>query len=374
MKKYWRPGLRVWWRGDGEAQIGMDPPTILFGLTRADHLLLEGLARADPQLDCWSVAQRRGWARPDFDRFLERLPAHALVHAPTIYPTPAGRYWSVMAAIGAAPLATRRAEAKVIIDGMNSLGLQLADAVSSAGVNSLVLHDPHGVAPGDVSPRGYQASDIGHVRDRAAADRLRPHHPSTVLHVGIRSHPEPAHTAPTPDPGPAPARATGRASAAVFAPGLRGAHPGATAHIDAVASLAVVVAHGAIAPRRAQLYARAGTPTLPVVVRELDIMVGPLLSGTGPCLRCIHLSLTDDDPRWPVLATQLAAETSPGVDPAVATLAASLAAHQVIAIADGRPAAVVGVSLHVDGLHPVPRYRTWEPHPRCGCQLAHLTH
>src|SRR5690625_6209826 len=87
MQKYWRPGLRVWWRCDGEAQLGLDPPAILFGLSHADHQLLEALAHADPQLDCWSVAQRLGWTRTSFTQFLRRLPPHALVDAPTAQAT-----------------------------------------------------------------------------------------------------------------------------------------------------------------------------------------------------------------------------------------------------------------------------------------------
>lgn len=359
--KYWRPGLRVWWRCHGEAQLGLDPPTILFGLSRRDHELLEALANADPQLDCWTVAMRLGWNREAFAAFVGRLPPHALVDAPTAQATPAMRYWSVMETTGS-PHSTSRFAATVLIDGLDALGIHLADAVCSAGIDTVLLHDTRPVLPHDVHPGGYHSDDVGRPRAQVAVHRLRPRHPMAGLHL-YRAPAHPVASAPAPA-GPRP---TG---AGVYAPGLRTAHPQPEEGTNA--DLAVVIAHGALEPRRTRPYSDRDVPVLPVTIRELDVMIGPLLAPPGPCLRCMHLTLTDADPRWPAIATQLASETNPGIDPLVTWLAASVAAHQVVAIADGRPAAVVGLSLHVDGLHPVPRFRAWQVHPGCGCHLQHL--
>jgi len=370
MQKYWRPGLRVWWRCDGEAQLGLDPPAILFGLSHADHQLLEALAHADPQLDCWSVAQRLGWTRTSFTRFLRRLPPHALVDAPTAQATAMRRYWSLMEAAGA-PHHTARVGAQVVIDGVDALGIQLTDAIAAAGVGAVFLCDLRPVLPHDVHPGGFHTDDVGRVREQAALHRLRPRHPMAKLRAG-REGIAGAALPPARDPAPPHAQPPhGRSPHGVYAPQLRAAHPGSGAEAVA-ATLAVLVAHGAVEPRRVRPYARRETPVLPIVVRELDVVIGPLLHAGGPCVRCLHLTLTDEDPRWPAVATQLASETNPGIDPVVIHLAAALAAHQVIAISDERPAAVVGRSLHVDGAHPVPRHRAWQAHPRCGCQLAHL--
>lgn len=377
MQKYWRPGLRVWWRCDGEVQLGLDPPAILFGLSRADHELLDALAQADPQLDCWSVAQRLGWKRAAFTRFLRRLPPHALVDAPTPEATPMRRYWSLMEAAGG-PHRTARISAEVVIDGVDALGIQLTDVIAAAGVDTVFLHDPRPVLPHDVSPGGFHTDDVGRVREQAALHRLRPRHPMAKLRAGRQvastdgavaaQHPSAASREPS-----APGRnAPGHSPPGVYAPHLRAAHPSSGAATGVSATLAVLIAHGAVEPRRARPYATGETPVLPVVVREVDVVIGPLLHAGGPCVRCLHLALTDEDPRWPAVATQLACDTNPGIDPVVSHLAAALAAHQVIAIADERPAAVAGRSLHVDGAHPVPRHRAWGPHARCGCQLAHL--
>ena len=364
MDKYWRPGLRVWWRRDGEAQLGLDPATILFGLTRAEHVLLDALAHADPQIDCWTVAMRLGWRRADFAAFLGRLPEHALVDSPTTQATPTARYWSLVEATGS-PHSTSRFSSEVTIDGVGALGLQLADAISAAGIATVYLQDAGPVLPHDVHPGGFHTDDVGRPRGQTAIQRLRPRHPMTSLH--------PARTLPVSPPLRSPAP-PGEASprGALYAPGIRGAHPVEARGEEDRVDLAVVIAHGALDPRRVHPYAARDTPVLPVTIGELDIMIGPLLAPPGPCVRCVHLTLTDADPRWPALATQLASETNPGVDPLVTHLAAAVAAHQVVAICDGRPAAVVAQSLHVDGLHPVPRHRSWPVHHECGCHLPHL--
>lgn len=358
--KYWRPGLRVWWRSESEAQLGLDPPTILFGLTRADHDLLDALAAADPQLDCWSVAQPLGWTRSRFATFLERLPAHALVEAPSPEVTAVSRYWSLAAAAGA-PHSIRRYSARAAIDGAGPLGLKIAEGLLSAGVHTLFIHDPRPVSPHDVHPGAYSSEEIGHPRTGSAVARLRPRHPMSVIRPGRPPRPERP-------PQEAPHRQDRRE---VYAPLLRGAHGEVPAE-EAGVDVALVVASGAVEPWRVQPHADAGTPVVPVTVRDLDVVVGPLLAHPGLCVRCMHLALTDSDPRWPAVATQVAAQAAPNLDPVVTSLAAATAVHQAVALMDGRPAAITGMSVHVDGVHPIPRFQRWQAHPRCGCHLEHL--
>lgn len=368
MMIYWRPGLRVWWRSDGEVQLGQDPPTFMFGLSTAEHALLDALAGADPQLDCWTIAMRLGWNRDRFAEFTARLPAHALVDAPTLQATPALRYWSVVETTGAEH-STSRFGSEVIIDGVTPLGMSVVDAMCRAGIDTVYLADTAPVAPHDVHPGGFLTDDVGLPRAQAAMHRLRPRHPMARIHVG----PHPAYrfeTAP-PNLSAAVTPETGSIRGALYSPSLRQAHPVEEPHVEGV-DLAVVIGNGALPTRRVLPYERAETPILPVVVRELDVVIGPLLSPSGPCLRCVHLTLTDEDPRWPALATQMASETNPGIDPIVVELAAAVAAHQIVAFADGRPTALVGASLHVDGIHPVPRITKWSVHPDCGCQVEHL--
>lgn len=359
--KYWRPGLRVWWRAEGEAQLGLDPPAILFGLSKEEHVLLDALAGADPQLDVWTTASRLGWSKEKFTTFTHRLPAHALVDHPTLEATEVRRYWSMVEA-GGRGYSTDRFSSSVIVDGLGALGVRLVDAMCLAGVDSVFLTDPLPVSPRDVHPGGFLADDVGQNRALAAVHRLRPRHPMARLQAGEH----PGYT-PRPHPEAVPAAA----DQGLFAPMLRAPHPASRGEQHGV-DLAVVIANGAVSPARVGPYTSRDTPVLPITIREVDVVIGPLLASPGPCLRCVHLALTEADPKWPVVATQLAVEPPPGIDPVVRGLAASVASHQVVAFADGRPVAVQGMSLHVDGLHPVPRFTRWQVHPGCGCRLEHL--
>ena len=112
---------------------------------------------------------------------------------------------------------------------------------------------------------------------------------------------------------------------------------------------------------------------LAVVTGGEQLVIGPLvLPGRSPCLRCLDLHRTDRDPAWPHVVAQLVQQAVPGplpVETASATLAAGLAALQVLTHLDGQATpAAVGRTLEIvlpDGL--VER-RRWTAHPACGCQ------
>jgi bacteriocin biosynthesis cyclodehydratase domain-containing protein len=115
---------------------------------------------------------------------------------------------------------------------------------------------------------------------------------------------------------------------------------------------------------------RADVAHLSVVVREGDVVIGPLVRpGAGPCLRCLDLHRADRDPQWPGVLAQLL--TDPGPQPqesALARLAAALAALQVLAQLDGlhEPAATAA-TLEVGLPHGLVSRRPWPAHAGCGC-------
>lgn len=115
---------------------------------------------------------------------------------------------------------------------------------------------------------------------------------------------------------------------------------------------------------------------LPVAVHGRRAVVGPLVvPGVTACLACEHLHRRDRDPAWPRLAVQLAhrrPRVAP-VDGALATLAGSLAALQVLAVVeaggpDGVDLPTLGAALEVS--LPGGRWRLLarHPHPWCGCR------
>src|SRR5690625_1740363 len=196
MQKYWRPGLRVWWRGEHEAQIGVDPPHILFGLTQRDHRLLDALAYGDPQLDCWTIAQSQGWKHEEFGLFLTRLPDHALVDTSSVDPDPATKYWSVVDPSGS-PTRTNRGGATVIIDGLDPLGWLVTDLACSAGLAAVGVRDDQPATSSDLHLGCYHSDDIGHTRGDRALTGLRKRHPRVAIHPAYLQ--APATDQPAPD-------------------------------------------------------------------------------------------------------------------------------------------------------------------------------
>jgi hypothetical protein len=112
-------------------------------------------------------------------------------------------------------------------------------------------------------------------------------------------------------------------------------------------------------------------PHLLVAVRDAVATVGPLVvPGLTPCLRCVELGRGERDPAWPRVAAQLvgdAREVEP-CDVVLATLAATLAAWQVLTYVDGvdRAATMGGVLEFAAGDGRL-RRRSVSSHPACGC-------
>lgn len=139
----------------------------------------------------------------------------------------------------------------------------------------------------------------------------------------------------------------------------------------AAADLAILCARDAIPPDLGQAWHLAGVAHLPVVLRDGEVIIGPLvLPGASVCLRCLDLHRRDRDPAWPRILTQLTSTTSeltPAVDapPAQTAVIAGL----VLMLAQESLASRVepGVSWQIALPTPAVRTRLWTPHPHCNC-------
>jgi len=121
----------------------------------------------------------------------------------------------------------------------------------------------------------------------------------------------------------------------------------------------------------------AGTPHLPVRVRDGAGLVGPLvLPGVTSCLRCADLHRSDRDAAWPVVASQLR-DTVGTADRATVLATAALALNQVdrvIAAVRGGiaverapdPPSTLDTTLEFDVNTGSTVARRWARHPRCG--------
>lgn len=108
-------------------------------------------------------------------------------------------------------------------------------------------------------------------------------------------------------------------------------------------------------------------PHLAVAACDGRAVVGPLvLPGRSSCLWCLDLGRADRDPDWATL--RLATAGLGGVPSAVlAAGAAALGTAEVLHAVEGirHPLTVDGTLEWDTAL--LPRRRTWQPHPDCGC-------
>lgn len=321
-----RAGLPVLWRGAGQTQIGADPrrAVVLDRLSTAEQRFLERLRHELTPADLVRSARATGVGTDRAEELVAALRrAGVLVDgAPRrghrSEPGPEEAYWERLTGDGAAVMAARTA-ARVRVVGLDRLGMNLAMALATAGIGTLFVEDPSPVGESDLGV--FQPWDLGRGRAGQAVAHLR-----TVR------------------------------------PGLR------TSARDATCDVVVVVSTGVADPVRLRPLVRAGVTHLPVVVGEVDVVVGPFVeAGRGPCARCLDLHRTTADPCWPAIATQLRTAAPTRTEAGLAQVGAALAAHQVLAHVDGRAVGVRGATLAANSLEPVPELRAWTAHPDCEC-------
>ncbi|MGD8148596.1 hypothetical protein [Ornithinimicrobium sp. Y1694] len=116
--------------------------------------------------------------------------------------------------------------------------------------------------------------------------------------------------------------------------------------------------------------AREMRTTLPIVVQERRVVIGPLVRReTGPCLHCLDRHRADRDPAWPDIATwwgHPVQQAEPVVLPRVVKDAAvSVAALVAHAWCSGGEV-TAGLSHEVGPGIPQVVTRRWHRHPGCG--------
>lgn len=130
--------------------------------------------------------------------------------------------------------------------------------------------------------------------------------------------------------------------------------------------LAVIVAGWVISPEDHGSWLRRDIPHLPVVIGDGGVTVGPLVEpGSGPCLYCVQLIRTDDDPAWPAIATQLWNRPAPELSGVAVVEAAGFVARRVLERLNGGPGGAVSWRLAAPTGEV--SLRGWMPHAMCRC-------
>jgi bacteriocin biosynthesis cyclodehydratase domain-containing protein len=345
-----KSGLRRVWREAGTLQIGLSHRrgTVIAGLTAADVPLIEQLRDGvdasviEAEDDGLDAARRRELVsllteagvlvgtgvgtplREGLGSAAERLVPDAAIWS-LVHPD-VGDGWSLLAA---------RASRRVFISGAGRLGSTVATTLAAAGVGELLVGDQRRVTAGDLAPGGAGRPDVGRLREEATLDAVR--------RFGSRA-----------ERGGSLAERTSKQSS------------------PKRPDLVILIEHGAADATAAGRLVSADLPHLSVVIREDDILVGPLVRpGSGPCLRCLDLHRGDRDPAWPSVLAQLLSPASGTLQPeetAASTLAAGLVALQALAHLDGvTDPATAGATLEIELPDGLIARRSWPPHPGCGC-------
>ena len=334
-----RMGLRVLRRARDEVQIGTDVrwAVRLTGLTAGEVDLLLTLDRGASTRGLLPLAQQLQLAPGRLDDLLAALDRARLLAPeragtdPGTGPGPsdAGPDAAIWARLlpdgdGAALLAARH-DRVVGLLGAGRVGLSAAVTLAAAGVGAVLVDDDRPVSAADLGVGGYTARDLGTPRRGAAARILRDLAPRVRTTAPARTRPD----------------------------------------------VLVLVEHGATDAVRARVLMSEGVVHLSVLVRDGDVVVGPLVRpGSSPCLRCLDLYRADADEHWPAVAAQLVAADRtrpPEEETVLAAVAGPLAAGQVLAQLDGTSPRTLGAALEITLPEVVPRLRVWSVHPRCGC-------
>ena len=132
--------------------------------------------------------------------------------------------------------------------------------------------------------------------------------------------------------------------------------------------LAVIVAGWVIPPEDHGSWLRRDIPHLPVVVGDGGVTIGPLVEpGDGPCLYCVQLARTDDDPAWPAIATQLWTRPAPELSGVAVVEAAGFVARKVLERLSGARGAGDAVSRRLATSTGEVSSRVWMRHAMCRC-------
>lgn len=340
--------LQMFDRSEQSVQFGVgEQSVVLDGLTGPDKRLIQLLAEGADEPE--SVLAGRCGLLPTRADYLLRMLEPVLIKPLASKSTLSGLrsdrlgpdvdQWSAAYELNAAPLMERRNRAAVLITGLGRTGSTIAQSLAAAGVGTLLLEDQYLVGAADVGAGSFRLCDIG--MSRPAAVRRQIHHidPTVQAHA---------------------LRGTGREA-------------GKETSFFTL-DLVIHVANDITDERLQAELMHKDQPHLPVVLRDRDVLIGPLVvPGRTACIGCVDRHRGDQDPYWASICRTMRTRASvegeaPPEESATALFAAGSAVLQSLLLIDGvnRPSgwSMVTQLRTADGSSSTHRY---EPHPACGC-------
>jgi molybdopterin/thiamine biosynthesis adenylyltransferase len=240
---------------------------------------------------------------------------------------------SLLSSADGATVLMERKFRTVHIDDLSGAGLAVALGLASAGVGRLVTHDQSMVESKDLGPSAYPAQLLGKSKIQAVRNLLAssPNSMRVIAGQGLTSR-----------------------------------------NLEAI-DCAAIVSHQAIEPRRYVQWLNRDVPHVAISFETDKASVSPLIvPGRGACLYCLEQTRTDEDPSWPVIASQLVASEGRFDDSASRLFCAGLAIQKMLAQLDDiggfrqTEKELVGYQLQLaSGV--VSEFH-WSEHDACSCR------
>ena len=221
------------------------------------------------------------------------------------------------------------------MDDLSAPGLALTLGLASAGVGRVVTHDQSLVEDKDLGPSAYPTQLLGKTKVEAVRALLA----SSPNQMGV----VPGH------------KLTAR-------------------NLEAI-DCAAIIAHEAIEPRRYVQWLNRDVPHLALSFEVDHASVSPLIvPGRGPCLFCLEQARVNQDPSWPVLASQLVTTKERLDDSSSRLFCAGVAIQKILAQLDfvgefrQTDKELVGYRLNLSS-GTISEFR-WPEHEACSCKLT----
>ena len=298
------PNQPALWRDPQTLQIGHGANSLAVGkLSKAQEQLIGLLYRGIANKALPELSKHIGMSASEAEELVERV-SPMLLKEPERNPKSAelspefvaSAFSEIIRAslvneVDGALVLQERNRRNIHLEDLSKPGLTIALGLAAAGVGHLITHDEAVVSQPDLGPTGYPTQLIGHPRIEALRALLAASPNQSLVSFGKRLQER---------------------------------------HLDSV-DCAILIAHQSMEPARYARWLNRDVPHLAVTFDSNGVSVSPLIvPGQSPCLLCLEKLRTDQDPAWPVLATQLLKTTKRMDDSASALFAGGIVLQKVL--------------------------------------------
>lgn len=340
------PNQQPLWRTPFELQLGAGKnPVVLKQLSVGQERLIAALYKGIANQQLPLISKQLGLAKGEAEQVLQQVDGLLLTEAPkqkkklelnSDFVSSAFAEIiraSLLHSVDGEAVLLGRASRSVHIESLGRAGLAISLGLAAAGIGHLISHDDEKVDRANLGPTGYPTQLLGHPRIEALRSLLAASPNSALVSTGKKLREK---------------------------------------NLEKV-DCAVLVAQQAIDPRRYAAWMNRDVPHLVVSFDSECVSVSPMIvPGQTACLFCFENMRTDQNPKWPVLASQLVTSQKRFDDAASQLFAAGLAVQKILSRMDQvagfklAPENLIGYRLELASGE-VTEY-TWSQHPACGCK------